>query len=136
MAGKIGGMGWTTFSVDNAAGSAKDIRNDITNFSMTTPRGVQDVTGLDKFAIERLVLLADLTYELAGVMNPDADRAHAVLSSASSSSAQRTVTNTVAAQTMAAEVLPTDYAVTRAADASLTWTCPMVLANGAVPTWA
>jgi hypothetical protein len=35
------------------------IKNDITNWQMATPRGVQDITGVDKSANERLLLLAD-----------------------------------------------------------------------------
>jgi len=46
------------------------------------------------------------------------------------------VTIVVSAQTLANEVLFTDYALTRAADGSLTFSVPGQLASGVVPTWS
>jgi hypothetical protein len=133
---KSSGLGWTTFSVDDAAGTPQVIKNDITNLQMATPRGVQDTTGLDKFANERLLLLADLSYTLNGVFNPSATFSHAVFKTVSSTSVLRTVTNVISAQTLAAEVLFTDYNLTRGADGAFTWSAPGVLADGTVPTWS
>ncbi|HEY0638383.1 MAG TPA: hypothetical protein VGD67_12115 [Pseudonocardiaceae bacterium] len=133
---KESGLGWTTLSVDDASGTPRDIRNDITNFQIATPRGVQDVTGVDRSAMERLLLLADLSMTLNGVFNDAANRAHAVLSTVPSTNVQRTTTITVSGQTLAVEVLYTDYSLNRAQDGSLTWTAPGVLADGNVPTWA
>ena len=56
-------------AVDDAAGSAKTISNDILSVSIGTPRGVQDITGIDKSAIERLLLLAHGSITLNGVFN-------------------------------------------------------------------
>lgn len=133
---KESGLGWTTLSVDNAAGVAKDIRNDITNHQFATPRAVQDVTGIDKSAMERLLLLADASYTLNGVFNDAADFSHDVLKTVPSTSVQRTITNTISGQSLPGEFVLTDYALTRAQDGSLVWTSPAALANGAVPTWA
>lgn len=133
---KQSGIGLTTFSVDDSSGTPQALKNDITNFQMATPRGVQDVTGLDKSANERILLLADLSYTLNGVFNPSATFSHAVLKSVSSSSVARTVTNVISAQTLAAEVLFTDYSLNRANDGSLVWSSPGVLADGTVPTWS
>jgi hypothetical protein len=130
------GLGWTTFSVDDSAGAAKAIKNDVTSLPFTTPRGVQDVTGLDKSAFERLLLLADYTVTPAGVFNDAADFSHAVFKTVPSTSVNRTVTITVSGQTLANECLFTDYALTRAAEGSLTWSAPGVLADGTVPTWS
>lgn len=133
------GLGWTTLSVDAAGGAVKAIKNDVTNFSFATPRGVQDVTGVDKSAMERLLLLADFSIDLNGVFNDAADASHDVFKTVSSVSAaqeQRTVTLTVSGQTLANECVFTDYALTRGNDGALTWTAPGVLANGTVPTWA
>ncbi len=129
------GLGWTTLSIDDAAAAPQDIRNDITNFNFATPRGVQDVTGIDKSAIERLLLLADFSINLNGVFNPAANRAHDVLKSVPSTSVARTTTIVISAQTLANEVLYTDYALTRAASGELTFTAPGVLADGTVPVW-
>jgi hypothetical protein len=133
---KENGLGWTTLSVDDSAGVAKDIRNDITNFSMATPRGVQDVTGIDKSAYERLHLLSDFSCDLAGVFNDAADRSHAVLKTVPSTSVARTIANGVSGQTLNNECLITDYALVRAASGELTWSAPAVLADGTVPTWS
>jgi hypothetical protein len=134
---KQSGLGWTTLSVDDSAGSAQAIKNDVTNLGIATPRAVQDVTGVDKLAMERLLLLADMSVDLNGVANLAANpSAHGVFSTVPSTSVNRTVTLTVGGKTLAGEMLFTDYALTRAADGSLTWKAPGVLADGAVPTWA
>lgn len=133
---KESGIGWTTFSVDDSSGTPQAIKNDITNFSFATPRGVQDVTGIDKSAIERLLLLADFSITPNGVFNDAAGASHAVFKTVPSTSVARTVTLTVSGQTLANETLFTDYSLTRAQDGSLTWTAPGVLADGTVPTWS
>lgn len=137
---KTTGMGWTTLSVDTSGGSPVDIRNDVTNFNFATPRGVQDVTGIDKSAMERLLLLADFSITLNGVFNDSASKSHSVLKTVPSTSVNRTVsigvTGTVGANTLAAECLFTDYALTRNQDGSLAWTSPGVLSDGTVPTWS
>lgn len=137
---KTTGLGITTLSVDDSAGTARAIKNDFTNFQFSTPRGVQDVTGVDKSAIERLLLLADFSIELDGPFDSAATTSsHAVFSTVPSSSVARTTTivipGTVAA-TMANEVLYTDYALTRAQSGELTFKAPGVLADGTVPQWA
>lgn len=136
---KSTGMGWTTLSVDTSGGTLTDIRNDVTNFNFATPRAVQDVTGVDKSAMERLLLLADFSITLNGVFNDAASKSHAVLKTVSSTSVLRTtslsVTGTTGANTLSCECLYSDYALTRAADGSLVWTSPGVLADGTVPTW-
>jgi hypothetical protein len=122
--------------VDDSAGAAKAIKNDVTNLEFSTPRGVQDVTGIDLSAYERLLLLADFSITLNGVFNDAADFSHAVFKTVSSTSVQRTVTLTVSGQTLANETWFTDYALTRAESGELTWSAPGVLANGVVPTWS
>ena len=133
---KESGLGWTTLSVDDSAAAVKTILNDITDFSFATPRGAQDITGVDKSAMERLLLLADFSVTLNGVFNDAANQAHDVFKTVPSTSVARTTTLTVSGQTLAGELLYTDYALTRAADGSLTFTAPGVLADGTVPTWA
>lgn len=133
---KQSGLGWTTLSVDDSGGTVRAIKNDITNFSFATPRGVQDVTGVDKSAMERILLLADFSIDLNGVFNDTANASHDVFKTVPSTSANRTVTLTIAAKTLATECLFTDYALTRAQSGELTFAAPGVLADGAVPTWA
>ena len=130
------GLGWSALSVDDSGGTARDIRNDITNFQFATPRGVQDVTGVDKSAFERLLLLADFSITLNGVFNDATNQCHAVFRTVPSTSVARTTTLTVSGQTLAGELLYTDYALTRAQSGELTWSAPGVLSDGSVPTWA
>ena len=133
---KSTGLGWTTLSVDDSGGTPQVIKNDITNLQFSTPRGVQDVTGIDKSAIERLLLLADFSITLNGVFNPSATFSHAVFKTVPSSSVARTTTMAVNGVTLPNEVLYTDYQIARSQAGELTWSAPGVLADGTVPTWA
>lgn len=134
---KSSGLAWTTLSVDDAGGTPRDIRNDITNFEFATPRAVQDITGIDKSAMERLLLLADFSITLNGVFNPTATTSsHAVLKTVASTSVLRSITMTVLAQSLNNECVITDYNLTRSDSGELTWQAPAVLADGAVPTWS
>lgn len=137
MAGKQTGLAWTTLSVDDSTGAAKDIRSDVTEgFDFSTPRAVFDVTGADKSAFERLLGLADFSINLGGTFNPDASMSHAVFSTVSSTSVARTVSLGIGGKTLPNECLFTDYAVTRDSAGKLTWKTAGVLAGGVVPTWA
>ncbi len=130
------GLGWTTLSVDGSDTAVNAIINDVTNFEFATPRGVQDVTGVDKSAYERLLLLADFSITLNGVFNDEADRSHATFKDVATTSVARTTTITVSGQTLAPEVLYTDYQLTRAEGGELTWQAPGVLSNGTAPAWS
>jgi hypothetical protein len=110
------------------------VRNDCTNLEISTPYNIQEITGLDKSAMERLSLLADLQGTLNSVFNPSANQIHAVM--AGDLRVVRTVTNTVSAKTLSGECLFTDYALTRAASGEFTAQHPFVLADGTTPTWA
>lgn len=132
---KESGLGWTTLTVDNSAGSGQDIRNDITNFEFATPRATQDTTGIDKSAFERLLLLADFSITMNGVFNDASNLSHAVFRTISSTSVTRTVAMEVSAQTLSNECLLTDYALSRSDSGELTWSVPGVLQSGTAPTW-
>src|SRR5690242_12903183 len=134
---KASGLGWTTLSVDDSGGTVRVIKNDVTNLDIATPRGVQDVTGVDKSAIERLLLLADMSVNLHGVFDTNGTTgAHDLFKTVPSTSVLPTTTPTVNGVTLAGELLYTDYKLTRAASGELTWDGPGVLADGTVPTWA
>jgi hypothetical protein len=133
---KESGLGWTTLSVDDSAGSPQAIKNDITNLAISTPRAVQDVTGIDKSAMERLLLLADASFTLNGVFNDAAGASHVVFKTVPSTSVARTTTATISGQTLAPELLYTDYQLSRADSGELTWSAPGVLADGVVPAWS
>lgn len=132
---KENGLGFAV-AVDDSSGTPRTISNDITNFEVATPRAVQDVTGVDKSAIERLLLLADMSFSPTGVFNDAANLSHAVFKTVPSTSVARTTTLTHSGQSLAGELLYTDYALTRAATGEFTWQAPGVLADGTVPTWS
>lgn len=134
---KVNGLGGTV-TVADAGGTVRSIQNDITNWTLSTPRAVQDVTGLDKYANERILLLADVSLTLNGVFNAAANQSHAVFSTVTSTSVNRaTVTYPIpgTVPALAGNYLYTDYQITRAATGELTWQAPGVLADGAVPAW-
>lgn len=133
---KESGLAWTTFTVEDSGGStARDIRTDIGNFTLSTPRGVQDITGLDKSAYERLLLLADASVNINGFFDDGSNLAHDVFKTVSSTSVTRDTVMTVSGQSLPLALLFTDYSLTRSAAGELTWTTTGVLADGTVPTW-
>jgi hypothetical protein len=131
---KQSGLGWTTFSVDSSTPTLTDIKNDVTSFDFSTPRDVQEVTGIDKSAVERILLLADFSITINGVFNTATS--HPVLKTIPSSSVIRTVSLAISSQTLAPECLLTDYALTRGEKGELTWKVPGVLADGTAPSWS
>ena len=131
---KTTGLGFSSCSLGDSSNSPVVIKNDVTELNWATPRAVQDVTGIDKSAIERLLLLADFTVSLKGVFN--AAVSHTALRTVSSTSVNRTLTLVVAGATLTNSVVVTDYQVTRTATGELTWSAPGSLADGTVPTWS
>lgn len=132
------GLAWTTLSIDDSGGTVRAIKNDVQNFQFALPRGVLDVTGVDKSAFERLLLLADFTLSLVttAINFAAAPSFWDCFHDVSSTSVARTSTLVFAGKTLAPEVLYTDFSVTRGQDGSLGATVPGVLADGTVPTWA
>jgi hypothetical protein len=131
------GLAITALSVDDSGGTQRDIRNGIGSFQFATPRAVQDVTGVDKSAIERLLLLADYSTTLNGFVDDTATSGvHAVFKTVPSTSVARTTLITIAGFSLTNEVLYTDYSWNRGNDGGITTTMPGVLADGTVPTWA
>lgn len=133
---KASGLGWSTLSVDDASGTPKDIKNDVTNLQFATPRATQDITGIDKSAMERLLLLADFSITLNGVFNSATGLSHDVFKTVPSTSVNRTTSMTVNGVSLNNEVLYTDYPLTRSNSGELTWAVPGVLADGTVPVWS
>jgi len=133
---KTSGLGGVV-SVADSGSTARTISNDVTNWSLSTPRAVQDTTGVDKSANERLLLLADASITLNGVFNAASNMSHAVFSSIPSTSVNRAVSiqATSTGSTLATNMVLTDYQLTRSNTGELTWQVPGSLADGSVPTW-
>lgn len=137
---KESGIGMTV-TIDDAGGTGRAITNDITSINFSTPRGVQDITGLDKSAIERLLLLADGTVSITGVFNDATNLSHDVFKtvptqSGSGTGSTRTCVIVHSGQTMTMELVLLDYSLNRASDGSLVWTVNGSIANGTAPTWS
>ena len=132
---KESGLGMSVI-IDDSGGSARTISNDITSIDISTPREEQDITGLDKSARERLLLLADFTVSISGVFNDASNMSHDVFKTVSSTSVARTTTTAISGQTLPGELFYADYGVARGGDGSLVWSAPGALAGGVVPTWA
>ena len=137
---KESGLGVTTFSVDDSAGTQRAIINDVTQFNITTPSNQQDVTGVDKSAMERLLLLADGQVQFTYVFNDAATigvftvlRNYRTLAA---SQVGRTTTITHSGNTLAMELLYNDFPLNRGADGSLTGQVTGMLADGTVPAWS
>jgi hypothetical protein len=132
---KISGIP-STVSLDDGAGSPTVITNDVTSLSFNSPQTLEDVTGLNSVAIERLKTLSDFTGELTGWFN--AALSHPVLKTIwSSTIASRTLVLTFGtgpAATLTAEVLLSDYSFSLD-NGKLVWKVPFSNALGTVPAW-
>ena len=131
---KESGLGMSV-AIDDHSGTARTISNDITSLDWATPREVADITGMDKSAFERLLLLADFTVSNSGVFNDASNMSHDVFKTVSSTSVARTTTLTVSGQILPGELLYNDYSLSRGSGGELTWSTPGSLAGGVVPTW-
>ncbi len=130
---KENGLSWTTCSMDDEAGSPQDIKSATNSVEWATPRNVLEVTSLAVNAMERLHGLADFNATISFTFDDATSNSpHDVFKDLSNA---RTFTLAVSGQTLANEVLVTDYSYTRGDDGSLKGTAPVVLQNGVVPAW-
>lgn len=109
------------------------ISNDVRSITVDTPYGEQDITGLDKAAIERLLLRADVQGTLSGVFNTAASMSHATLKTPGSKTFVIAFAAAAATATFTANT--TNYNVTMAEDGSLTWTANFNLNSGTALAW-
>ena len=112
--------------------ASKDISNDILSFTVNTPSGTQDVTGLDKAAMERIMLRADCTGTLTFAYNTATDRSHAVLKTPGS---KTFVIVYPGPATLTFTAVTTDYSLAFGADGSLVGTAPWELSSGTAAAW-
>lgn len=133
---KENGLG-ATLSLDDSTGTARAVTNDVRDVSISTPKAHQDITGLDKSAMERLQLLTDGTIDVNGIFNDAATTGlFTVLKTIPSTSVVRTATFAVSGQTLAMEMLFNDMKLSRGGGGELTISTHGELADGALPTWA
>ena len=138
MAGKLSGLAGAVTVADTVP-TVRDISEDVTNWTLSTPRGVQDVTGVNRSAHERILLLSDISFNVNGVFDDTAGASsHAVFSTVPSTSVARACNVVPTADTahLPFNALFTDYQLTRTATGEVTYQAPGVLSDGTVPTWA
>jgi hypothetical protein len=133
---KENGLGWTTFDMDDAAGVARQLVNDVPTCSWDMARGIQDTTGLDKSARETLLLLSDFQSRFDMVFNDAANQGFDVVKTVGSTSVPRTQTMAISGQTLPNEVNISNVSHNRSQGGEWTMSVTTVLQDGTVPTWA
>lgn len=119
---KVSGLP-TTVSV-----GGMDISNDVLSMTLATPYGVQDVSGLDKSAMERLLLRADAELSLVCAFNVASNRSHLALKTPGSKAISIVLANSSTTITFTA--VQTDYQLNLGTDGSLQITAPFSLSSG------
>jgi len=134
---KESGLGWTTFSLDDSGGTLRAIVNDVVSCEFDTPVELQETTGLDKSAYERLQLLRDFTISFEGIFNDAASTGlHTVVRTVGAAITSRTLTMVVSGQTLTNEILLSSVSHSRSDSGEFTISAEGSLADGTVPTWS
>ena len=135
---KLSGIGMAVTVDEGDATGPRTISNDITSLTISMPRAMQDVTGLDSSGVERILLLADLSVGLQGVFDDAALLSHIVFKTvpADGPAVLRSLSIAISNQTMTAETQADNYTLTRAAGGAFTWSVNLLNANGAIPAWS
>lgn len=125
-----------TVNLDDSSDSSRNISNDVTSLNWRLPRASQDITGVDKSAVERLMLLSDFSCTLNGVFNDGSNLSHAVLKNANTTTQVRDMSLVISGQTLTINVFIISYDMDRPGTGELTWTSELVLADGAAAAWS
>jgi len=126
-----------TVGLDDSGDTLRQIENDVTDLTFSTPRGVQDWTGVNSSANERGLLLADFQASVTGVFNDAAlTGIHTVIKDIGSNSATRGFSIVHSGQTLSNECVATDQQWSRAGTGELTVVVPLQLNSTTVPTWS
>jgi hypothetical protein len=126
----------SSLSVDDASGTPRTISTDATQVSIATPTNQQDVTGLDKSAIERLGLLKDATITVTGVADFATNMEHDVFKASPAGTRTVAIGLANAAATLTLEANLQDYSFSRGQGGELTYTATLVNADGNAPVWS
>ena len=126
-----------TVTIDDYLGAATAISNDVTNLSFEIPSGVQDTSGVNYSANERLLLRADMSVTLNGVFNPTGS--HLIFENfrtVLAGQVGRTTSIAVSGQILADELLFGNYALALGAGGELTWSVPGDMSDGTLTGWS
>ena len=132
------GVGWTTCSVDSSGDALQALINDVTALDLSMTHGAQDVTGLNRYATERLLMLDDYSLDLTMVFNDAAAASEFSVFKNTNviATAKRSTTLVISAQTLSNEVMFPTVSRARAADGSFIVSANGQLADGATPAWS
>jgi hypothetical protein len=109
----------------------------VVSLEFDTPVELQEITGIDRSAYERLQLLRDFTVSFEGIFNDAANTGlHTVVRTAGTAVTSRTLTMVVSGQTLANEILLSSVSHSRGDDGAFTISVEGSLADGTVPTWS
>jgi hypothetical protein len=134
---KESGLGWTPFSLDDGGGSLQAIVNDVVSCEFDLPVELQEITGLDKSAYERLQLLRDFTFSFESIFNDTATTGvWSVVKTIGTAITSRTLTMVVSGNTLTNEVLLSSSAYSRGDDGAFTIAVEGSLASGTLPAWS
>jgi len=132
---KENGLG-ATLSLDDSTGTARAVTNDVRDVSISTPKAHQDITGLDKSAVERLQLITDHLIDVNGIFNDAATTGlFTVLKTIPSTSVQRAAAFAVSGNTLTTENMFNDMKLSRSAGGELLISTHGENSDGALPTW-
>ena len=131
---KFAGLAMSMTLDDSGGSSATNISNDVASITLSDTRGEQDITGIDKSAMERLQLLADTDITLTGNGWPSS--ATLAVLATNMSAARTLVLNWPDSGTYTVEVMIFSFGPTRGADGGITWTANLKLSNGTAGAWS
>jgi hypothetical protein len=109
------------------------ISNDVQTIELDTPYGVEDITAVDNLAMARLTLRADAQGTMTGIFNTAANMSHVQLKTPGSKAVIIAYASAAATATFTA--IFTNYALSMAADGSLTWSTNFQLSSGTAVAW-
>jgi hypothetical protein len=124
-----------TITIDDSGGTGRALSPYCTQFSFTTPRGVQDISSIDASGMKRLLLRSDVQVSATFVFEDTANLSFDVFKTSGTFDSSRTVVIAHSGNTFTAECVLTDCAWNFGADGSLTIGATLQLSNGTDGTW-
>lgn len=125
-----------SITIDDSAGSGKNLSAYCTQLSFTTPRGSQDISSIDASGMKRLLLRSDVQISATFVFEDTSNLTFDVFKTSGTFDSSRTVVIAQSGQTFTAECILTDCSWNFGADGSLTIGTTFQLSNGTDGTWS
>ena len=127
----------SSVTIDDSAGTGRDISADILTVQVGTSQGMQDVSTIDLADMQRLVLRRDYQLGLTGVANFASSMSHDVFKAQPTGNLRTAVVALAsAAATLTAEMVDDGIKYAMNADGSLTWSVTLYNGDGSTPVWS